>query len=129
MIMRIISYPWGLVAKARERRQPVTEAQARLWAELKGRRMLSFRFVRQHSIDRYRVDFYCADLSLAIEVDALNRDDAVVYQYDRERDVRLRLCGVAVLRFTEEEVLNNLDGVLTKVRQSLRYLPWRKVQR
>ena len=129
MVLRIISYHWGLVARACELRKPMTRAESIVWNELKGRKLLGCRFERQHPIDRYIVDFYCRELSLAIEVDGLNRDDPPLHQYDRERDVRLRLCGVAVLRFTEDEVVHNLDGVLARIRQSIRYLPWRQIQR
>ncbi len=127
MIRHITSYSWHLLSRTREAHRPLGFAHKRLWAELKGRKIGGCRFVRKHAIDRYIVDFYCRDLALAIEVDATNRDDRAACDAERERDVRLRLCGVAVLRFSEDEVMHNLDGVLTRIRQSVRYLPWRRV--
>jgi very-short-patch-repair endonuclease len=126
MIRHITSYSWRLLALASEPRRPPRPAQRRLWAELKARKVGGCRFLRQHSIDRYVVDFYCRDVALAIQVDAPNRDDRAACDAERERDVRLRLCGVAVLRFTDDEVMHNLEGVLARIRQAVRYLPWRR---
>jgi very-short-patch-repair endonuclease len=126
MLRHIVFYRLGLMASLREARKPTSAAQKRLWSELKGRRMAGFRFERRCALDRYVVDFYCRELALAVEVDDPMRPDASVLPYERERDVRLRLCGVAVLRFSENEVIHNLDGVLARIRQSVRYLPWRR---
>ena len=127
MMRHITSYSWQLLSRACEPRRPPGLAQKRLWAELRARKVDGCRFVRGHTIDRFVVDFYCRDLALAIEVDAPSRDRAAC-DAERERDVRLRLYGVAVLRFRDEEVMHNLDGVLARIRQSVRYLPWRQVK-
>ena len=122
-----VSYELGWIGRIRELRRPMSRAECALWRELRGRRLLGFRFERQRAIERYIVSFYCPDLALAIEIDAPAGEDAS-YGYERERDVRLRLWGVAVLRFSEDEVLHNLDGVIAKIRQSIRYLPWRRTK-
>ena len=99
-------------------------AEARLWSELKGRRLHGYRFDRRCQVDRYVVDFYCSELHLAVDVLATGSagDDRCA---DEERSLRLRLCGVRFLPFTEEEVLHNLDGVVSRIRQVIRCLPWK----
>ena len=122
----MVSYQLGWIAKLRELRKPMTPAEAALWKELRGRKVMGYRFERQRMLDRYVASFYCAEVALAVEVDGPIGDDVPIHRYERERDVRLRLSGVAVLRFSEEEVLHNIDGVLTSIRQCLRCLPWRR---
>lgn len=125
MLKHIAFYPWRLVPLAGELRRRMTAAQTILWRELKGRRLLGFKFERQRPIDRHIVDFYCGRLALAIEVDPITTDEAYSVHRVRERDVRLRLSGVTVLRFSDEEVVHNLDGVLSRIRHTVRYLPLR----
>jgi len=122
----MISYQLGWIAKIRELRKPMTVAEARLWKELRGRTLMGYRFERQRIVDRYIVSFYCAEVALAIEVDPPIGEDVLTNSYERERDVRLRLSGVAVLRFSEAEILHNIDGVLSKIRHCIRCLPWRR---
>ena len=106
-------------------RMRMTRAQAILWNELKGRKMLGHAFHRLRLVDRYIVDFYCKELALAVEVVGGAFRDPQAQWHDEERTIRLRLCGVAVLQFTDEEVVHNLDGVIVRIRQSVRRLPWK----
>ncbi len=103
-------------------RTRMSRAEALLWAELKGRRLRGLRFDRRLRVDRYVVDFYCSELRLAVDVvpapgDARGGPD--------DRTVRLRLCGITFLPFTEEEVLRDLDAVVSRIGQAIRYLPWK----
>ena len=111
-------------ALARRLGRRMTRAEALLWDELKGRRLRGYRFERRRSVDRYVVDFYCSELHLAVDVvggEAVWHGGCI----DQERTIRLRLCGVTFLAFAEEEVLHNLDGVVSRIRQAIRYLPWK----
>lgn len=125
MLKHIGFYPWRLVIYAGDRRKRMSRAEVALWGELKGRKLLGLKFERQRPVDRYVVDFYCARLGLAIEVDPISTDETYSVHRERERDVRLRLVGVTVLRFSDDEVVHNLDGVLSRIRQAVRYLPLR----
>jgi len=58
-------------------------------------------------------------------VDPITTDESFSVHRERERDVRLRLSGVTVLRFSDDEVVHNLDGVLSRIRHAVRYLPLR----
>lgn len=125
MLKHVGFFPWRLVIYAGDRRKRMTRAEAALWQELKGRKLLGLKFERQHPIDRCVVDFYCARLGLAIEVDPICIESHGGLHRERERDVRLRLSGVTVLRFSDDEVAHNLVGVLSRIRQAVRYLPLR----
>lgn len=118
MAQYLIPYARHLRWFMRDLRMPRPEAI--LWRELKGRKQLGCKFERQHPIDRYVVDFYCRALALAIEIDAVARDGRAL-GYDERRQVRLASLGVTVLRYTDDEVMHNLDGVLTSVRRWLRH--------
>ncbi|MCC6534662.1 MAG: DUF559 domain-containing protein [Burkholderiales bacterium] len=121
----LVRFDWQLSPRVARVRKRMSRAEAILWNELKGRKLLGCKFERHCPIDRYVVDFYCERLAVAIEVDAMMQDDPHALRYDHERNVRLRLCGVVVLCFNDDEVIYNLDGVLAKIRQSIRYLPAR----
>lgn len=119
-----IAYGGCFDALARRFRPRMGRAEALLWGELKGRRLLGYRFERKRQVDRYVVDFYSRELHLAIDV--IGTD--VPWQgrcADEERMIRLRLCGVTFLPFGEEEIVCNVDGVVARIRQSVRYLPWK----
>jgi very-short-patch-repair endonuclease len=118
----VLFYAERLYSLARRFRPPMSSHQALLWSELKGNRLLDYRFERNATLDRYTVDFYCRELHLAI--DLIGAATPWHGQCDElERTIRLRLCGVTYLPFTEEEVEHNLDGVVARIRQSIRYLP------
>lgn len=113
---------FGVLARRFGRR--MTRAQALLWDELKGRRLRGYRFERWHPVDRYVIDFYCSELRLAVDVaggEAFQRGSFD----EQEKRIRFQLCGVTCLVFAEEEILHNLDGVVSRIRQTIRYLPWK----
>lgn len=112
----------GLLSALGARRSEMTPAESLLWRELKGRKLLGCAFARQHPVDRYVVAFYCGAPAVAIEVDGKERASPRPRSDHQARDVRLRLLGITVLRFTDEEVMHDLDGVLCRIRQSIRYL-------
>ncbi|MDP2937037.1 MAG: endonuclease domain-containing protein [Dehalococcoidia bacterium] len=98
---------------ARQMRQEPTEAEDLLWQSLRNRQLLGFRFRRQHSIERFIVDLYCAQAGLVVEV------DGHIHQYQGEEDATrqayLESQGLCVLRFTNEAVLNNIGDVLNQI--------------
>ncbi|MEG1579170.1 MAG: endonuclease domain-containing protein, partial [Oscillospiraceae bacterium] len=72
-------------------------------------------FRRQKPFGRYIVDFYCADARLAIELDGSQHYEQEGLEYDRRRTVFLNRAGVAVLRFSNVEVMKNFQGVCTEI--------------
>ncbi|NUR46006.1 MAG: DUF559 domain-containing protein [Sphingomonas sp.] len=99
-----------LQARARDMRNSPTESEKRLWRAL-SRKQVGAKFRRQSVIPPFIVDFLCPALRLVIEVDGDTHDQAV----DAKRDARLLALGYRVLRFTNADVVGNLDGVLTVI--------------
>ena len=99
---------------ARELRQPQTPAEATLWRQLRNRN-LGFKFRRQHEIEFFIIDFYCAEVKLCIEVDGeshLTRDQQ---EYDAARTEYLESLGRIVIRFTNNDVRFNIHAVVQEI--------------
>ena len=101
--------------KRRMLRNNTPLAENILWYKLSKRQLNGHRFRRQYSIDRYVVDFYCPILKIAIEIDGYSHfnDEAMVY--DQERREFIESLGIKVLRFTNREVYEDLEGVLASI--------------
>ena len=97
-------------------RNGATPQEIILWSRLKGRRM-GCKFRRQHSIGGYIADFYCAEKKLVVEVDGWQHQERE--EYDRERTAYFEGLGLRVLRFWNNEVNDNLTGVLLKIEEEL----------
>ena len=97
---------------ARAMRNEPTEAEAAPWGLLKSRKLGGMRYRRQHPIGSYIVDFICLEARLVMEVDGSQHADSA---RDKKRDEDLRARGFQVLRFWNNEVLNNADGVAETV--------------
>jgi len=104
---------------AREMRKAPTLAEKHLWQNMRKKQIGSSRFRRQHAIDRFIVDFYCAAAQLVIEVDGSIHDEPEQQEYDVLRQAALESLGLRVLRFRNEEVLENTTHVLEIIRTSL----------
>lgn len=106
------NYGKDLRAFARENRKSMSKAEACIWKHLLSRRqLLGYRFLRQRPIDRYIADFMCKELMLVIEVDGITHQFEEVVRNDDIRQKRLEEMGFTVLRFQDEEVLNDLNNV------------------
>jgi very-short-patch-repair endonuclease len=96
--------------RARRLRVDATNVERRLWQKLRNAQIDGASFRRQHPAGRYILDFYCAALQLAIELDGGQHAQSV--SQDRQRDEWLAQRGVTVLRFWNSDVTENLNGVL-----------------
>ena len=101
---------------ARKLRQDMTDAERALWRLLRDRRMEGWRFRRQEPIDRYIVDFICFEARLIIELDGGQHFDSEI---DKVRDAYLESQGFQVLRFWNNDVLANRDGVYRTIMAAL----------
>ena len=99
--------------RAGELRQNQTEAEAKLWSRLRAHRMAGVQFRRQHAIGNYIVDFCSPRRKLIIELDGSQHLDQV--EYDLERTKYLQAKGYRVLRFWNNEVMNEIDAVLNVI--------------
>jgi very-short-patch-repair endonuclease len=90
----------------------MTFAEKQLWLRLSSKQLRSLKFRRQHGVGPYIVDFYCPEKGIVIEVDGETHADESQRIKDRERERYLKTLGLQVIRYTNQEVLKNLDGVL-----------------
>jgi very-short-patch-repair endonuclease len=103
--------------RARELRRFGTEAEKRLWSYLRGRRLDGRKFRRQVWIGNYVADFFCAEARLIIEADGGQHGEQL--DYDARRTAFLEREGFRVIRFWNNDVLENPDGVVTLIREAL----------
>jgi very-short-patch-repair endonuclease len=100
-------------------RKNLTEAELVLWEILKNKKLCGLKFRRQYSIGRYIVDFYCPSGRLIIELDGQHHFTPEGIAQDQKRDNHLKMMNLTVLRFENEDVLNNLTQVLKKIKTHL----------
>ncbi|MGF1464206.1 MAG: endonuclease domain-containing protein [Maricaulaceae bacterium] len=100
---------------AKSLRRRLTNAETVLWSHLRRRALLGLRFRRQHPIGPYVADFACIGARLVIEVDGATHCQRHEIAYDRRRDGRLARLGWRVLRVSNSDVYENLDGVLRAI--------------
>jgi len=105
------------VKTARRLRRNQTDAERTLWFRLRDRRLAGWKFRRQFPIDRFVVDFFCADAHLIIELDG--GQHAVREHADQQRTEALEAMGYLVLRFWNNDVIQNIDGVLEEINAAL----------
>ena len=106
-----------LVKPARRLRWELTDVERKLWYHLRGRRFEGVKFRRQYPIGRYIVDFICVEQKLIIELDG--GQHALNVAYDQARDAWLAEQGYHMLRFWNNEVIENMEGVLISIKTAL----------
>jgi very-short-patch-repair endonuclease len=107
-----IYYNSTLKRLARQLRNKSTVAEVMLWKRLGKKQMKGYDFHRQKPIGEYIVDFFCPKLNLVIEIDGITHDNAAKLIQDKKRQIRLESLGFYILRFWDNEVRTNIDGVL-----------------
>ena len=110
----------GLLSHARKLRRVTTDAEILLWNQLRNRQLLGFKFRRQHQFGKYIADFYCHEAKLVIECDGGVHSEVDAWNHDQNRDAYMSSLGLRVLRFTNEQVLNETADVLNVIGSYLR---------
>jgi lysyl-tRNA synthetase class 2 len=105
------------VATARRLRRDQTDAERALWFRLRDRRLAGLKFRRQMPLGRYVVDFCCESARLIVELDGGQHSERE--KEDRERTEALEAMGYLVLRFWNNDVLRNTDGVVESILDTL----------
>ncbi|BAU65773.1 hypothetical protein STA3757_31640 [Stanieria sp. NIES-3757] len=100
---------------AQKLRRNLTPAEARLWSELRNKQLDGLRFRCQHPVGSFILDFYCPSCKLVVEVDG--EVHACQAEYDDARTAKLAEYGYKVLRFSNEQVINDLPTVLAEIRR------------
>jgi very-short-patch-repair endonuclease len=111
---------------ARELRKNQTKEESLIWKNLRNRRFSKVKFFRQHPIEYFQhgkrnffiVDFYSSEASLVIEIDGGIHNTQK--DYDEQRDQILTKKGLTVLRFTNEELNNNIDRIFDRIKKQLK---------
>ena len=96
-------------------RKSQTDAESKLWKILRNKQLKGLKFFRQYSVGKYILDFYCPKVRLAIEVDGGQHAENEYNEYDEKRTAYLKRCNIMILRFWNNEVLNNIEGVYRKI--------------
>ncbi|HEX2553174.1 MAG TPA: DUF559 domain-containing protein [Microvirga sp.] len=101
--------------RSRDLRRDQTDAERKLWSKLRNRRLAGLKFVRQEPVGCYFVDFLCRGRRLVIEIDGATHSTDEEIASDARRTAFLEQHGFRVVRFTNAEVYENLEGVLETV--------------
>ncbi|NBR26905.1 MAG: endonuclease domain-containing protein [Betaproteobacteria bacterium] len=105
------------ISNARTLRKNLTDAEKRLWQKINRRQIGAFKFRRQHPIGEYIVDFVCLERHLIVELDG--GQHAAQVAYDDQRTAWLKSRGYRVLRFWNNDVMSNTDGVVEKILEAI----------
>lgn len=100
---------------AKALRKNMTDSEKKLWQFLMGKKVLSLRFRAQHPIDIFIADFYCHPLKLVIEVDGGIHESRDQKEHDIGREAELSEWGIKVVRFTNEEIENDIGRVMNDI--------------
>jgi very-short-patch-repair endonuclease len=108
-----------IIERARDLRKESTDVEKKLWNRLRDRQLLGHKFRRQHPVESYILDFACEERMLAVELDGGQHNEPSAQAYDAARTAALQKSGWHVLRFWNNEVNENIEGVLEVIAQAL----------
>ncbi|NIN01364.1 MAG: DUF559 domain-containing protein [candidate division Zixibacteria bacterium] len=115
----MLYYNKNLKDRSRTLRKNMTDAERLLWSRLRRKQLKGYQFYRQKIIGNYIVDFYCPKATLIIELDGSQHYEEEGMKRDKRRDAYLKNLGLKVLRFSDKDVFENLNGVLEKILEDL----------
>jgi len=101
---------------ATKNRNNLTESELAFWNEVKGDK-LGCRFRRQHPIGEFIADFYCHKYLLVVEIDGEYHDDPDQKRQDLYRTNEIERCGIKIIRFTNYQVLHEIESVITTIKE------------
>ena len=99
-------------------RNNATSSEAILWRALKGKQVDGLKFRRQYGVGPYVIDFYCPEIRLGIELDGGVHKTSYTHEYDEMRSRFLVENGIRVLRFDNEVVFNNVEGIIEAIKKA-----------
>ncbi len=114
-----IPYNRKLVKVARENRKNPTQAEKKMWSKiLKSKQFENYKFLRQKPLNNFIADFYCAKLMLVIEIDGDSH--ATQREYDILRSEKLEMYGIKVIRYTNDDIIFNIEGVFRDLKERIK---------
>jgi len=111
----MITYNQKLKERSRLLRSKMTDTERVLWGKIKNRQLKDAQFYRQKIVGNYIVDFYCSKYKLVIELDGSQHYTKEGLEYDLYRDKFIESNDIKILRFSNQEVLNNLNEVIKSI--------------
>ena len=111
-----------IFGKARRLRNNLTSEENALWQRLR-KSQLGVRFKSQHPINQFIADFYCHKAKLIIEIDGSSHDSEEAKDYDSNRTYELEQLGLKIIRFSNKEVMTDIEGVLEKIKHEISRTP------
>jgi very-short-patch-repair endonuclease len=118
-----VEYPMYFGAKpeifniAKKLRKIQTESEKLLWSRLNNNQIIGLQFRRQHPINRFIADFYCPKIKLIIEVDGSIHELPEYQVHDLGRSDVLNDFGITVIRFTNEQIIENIDSTVEQIKK------------
>ncbi len=109
----------GNIQKSRALRRNQTNAEKKLWDLLRNRQLLEVKFRRQFPVGHYILDFYSPQYRLGIEADGGQHYDEDGKQKDEIRTEELSKFGIKILRFSDYEILNNMEGIVEVIQKEI----------
>jgi very-short-patch-repair endonuclease len=106
--------------KRKELRKNQTEPEKILWQYLRNRQLNGYKFFRQYGIGEYIADFYSSQLKLVIEIDGDSHFTDEAVEYDKIRTQFFNSLGIEVIRFTNENVIRNIEGVIYRISERIK---------
>ncbi len=104
---------------ARENRKHPTQVEQKMWFEiLRSKQFETYKFLRQKPLDNFIADFYCAELMLIIEIDGDSH--AMQEEYDILRSEKLGIYGIKVIRYTNNDIMSNIEGVYEDLKDRIK---------
>lgn len=117
----ILPYNSKLKEFARKLRNNSTRTEILLWQKLKRKQIYSYDFHRQKPIDNYILDFFCNELMLGIEIDGYSHELIEVFEKDTKKTKKMNELGITILRFSDHQVLKEMENVLRAIEQYIIY--------
>jgi very-short-patch-repair endonuclease len=102
-------------ARRRSFRKSMSKAEIVLRKHISRKHMKGFKFRRQYSVNQYVIDFYCPELKFAIEIDGDSHFNDISERYDKERQRFIESFGIRFMRFTNNDIYDNIDDVLQTI--------------
>ena len=119
----MLPYNKKLQPFARHLRNNMTDAERLVWSKVRRKQICNAQFYRQKNIGSYIVDFYCPAGKLVVEIDGGQHYEKDNMKKDQERDLYLKKLDFTVMRFSDMDVLKNIDGVVERIYEHLKSSP------
>ena len=111
--------------KRRQLRNNMTYCEKLIWMYLR-KKQIGYRFLRQYSVDKYVIDFYCPELKIAVESDGDVHDLPEQKAHDEDRQENLEKFGITFVRIKNEELLGNSNKAFAKIEEAIKLLVQKK---